>query len=153
LRVIEVFDKGDYAGRLDFIIHPISAKSPASHNTGRRDSSPTFVFPWRAFPMKTRRGPAGRGPSRKSRSFSRPVLERVEDRLLLTVFTVNNTSDDNVNPNPGSLRQAIIDSNNDTSSLPNQIVFDLPTGLQTITPVAPFDDITQPVIIDGTTAS
>ena len=104
--------------------------------------------------MKTRRGPAGRGPSRKSRSFSRPILERVEDRVLMTIFTVSNTADSGT----GSLRQAIIDSNaSATAPLPNVINFNLPAGLQTFsvgqTTNMPLPAITQQVTIDGTTAT
>ncbi len=102
--------------------------------------------------MKTRRGPAGRVPSRKAHSFARPQLERFEDRLLMTIFTVSNTADTGA----GSLRQAILDSNGSATQLPNIIDFSLPAGLQNITPGlttgTALPAITQQVTIDGTTA-
>lgn len=99
--------------------------------------------------MKTRRGPSGRGGSRKSRNESRPVLERVEDRLLLTTFVVNNTAD----AGAGSLRDAITLSNGSTTALPNVISFGgLPGGLNTIAILSPLPQVTTSVTIDGTTA-
>src|SRR5689334_1767630 len=58
----------------------------------------------------------------------RPRLELVEDRTLLSTFAVTNTSDDG----PGSLRQAILDSNAATGQT-NTIDFTIPgEGVQTI---------------------
>jgi parallel beta-helix repeat protein len=60
-------------------------------------------------------------------------------------FTVTNTNDSG----PGSLRQAIIDSN--TSGAPATIVFSIGSGQQTITPLTVLPFITNPVTIDATT--
>jgi len=99
--------------------------------------------------MKTRRGPIGRGFSRKTRNQTRPALERVEDRLLLTTFFVNNTGDNGT----GSLRDAITLSNGSTTALPNRIDFSqLPAGLSTISLQTPLPQITTSVTIDGTSA-
>ncbi len=78
----------------------------------------------------------------------RPRVEAFEDRLLLTVFLVTMTAD----AGDGSLRQAILDSNADTTGT-NTIQFDITTGgeAKIIQPTSPLPDITQPVVIDGTT--
>jgi hypothetical protein len=74
------------------------------------------------------------------------LAERLEQRLLLAAFVVQNTLD----LGPGSLRQAITDSDNSPGK--NTITF-------TITPAAasytidlqtPLPAITNPVLIDGT---
>ena len=74
------------------------------------------------------------------------LAERLEQRLLLAAFVVQNTLD----LGPGSLRQAITDSDNSPGK--NTITF-------TITPAAasytidlqtPLPAITHPVLIDGT---
>ena len=63
------------------------------------------------------------------------------------VFVVTTTADSG----PGSLRQAILDSNAATGGT-NTIDFAIPgTGVQTIAPVSPLPAITNPVLIDGTT--
>ena len=50
---------------------------------------------------------------------------------------------------PGSLRQAILDSNAATGAT-NTIEFDIPgSGVQTIVPLSPLPAITNPVLIDG----
>ena len=72
-------------------------------------------------------------------------LEGLETRRLLTAFDVYSTADSG----PGSLRQAIIDSN--ATAGPNAIVFDLTAG-DAIQPLSPLPAITTPVTIDGTTA-
>src|SRR5262249_55592109 len=75
----------------------------------------------------------------------RPRLEIVEDRTLLSTFTVNNTADGG----PGSLRQAILDAdavNGQTSA----IDFAIPgEGVQTIAPNSALPALTNPVLIDG----
>ena len=75
----------------------------------------------------------------------RPRLEIMEDRTLLSTFTVTNTADSG----PGSLSQAILDSNSATGGT-NTIDFDIPgIGVQTIDPTSPLPSITSPVLIDG----
>jgi hypothetical protein len=75
----------------------------------------------------------------------RPALEVIEDRTLLSNFLVNTTADSG----PGSLRQAILDSNAATGQS-NTIDFDIPgQGVQTIAPLSPLPAITQAVLIDG----
>ena len=75
----------------------------------------------------------------------RPRLEVMEDRTLLSGFLVSNTS----GSGPGSLRQAILASNNAVGAT-NTIDFDISgTGVQTIFPLSPLPAITNPVLIDG----
>jgi len=75
----------------------------------------------------------------------RPRFELVEDRTLLSTFSVANTADSG----PGSLRQAILDSNAATGQA-NTIDFAIPgTGVQTIEPASSLPPITQAVLIDG----
>ncbi|HEV3118923.1 MAG TPA: hypothetical protein VGY58_17860, partial [Gemmataceae bacterium] len=77
----------------------------------------------------------------------RPVLELLEHRWLPTTFTVTNTNDSGV----GTLRQAILDSNANPTG-PNSIIFNIGSGLQTITPTSALPAIqTNAVMIDGTT--
>lgn len=59
--------------------------------------------------------------------------------------TVSNTNDSG----SGSLRQAILDSNQ--SSDLDVICFAIGSGLQTIIPASPLNPVTQPLIIDGST--
>jgi titin len=69
----------------------------------------------------------------------------MEDRTLLSAFLVNNISDSG----PGSLRQAILDSNAATGKT-NTIDFAIPGGgVQTITPLTALPAIVQAVLIDG----
>ncbi|MGP0064186.1 MAG: beta strand repeat-containing protein, partial [Isosphaeraceae bacterium] len=75
----------------------------------------------------------------------RPRVELMEDRTLLSTFLVSNTG----YSGPGSLRQAILDSDSATGAT-NTIDFDIPgQGVQTIAPLAPLPSITNPVLIDG----
>ena len=60
-------------------------------------------------------------------------------------FVVSNTNDSG----PGSLRQAITDANANPGT--DLITFSIGSGLQTIAPTSLLPDITDPVIIDGTT--
>jgi len=70
----------------------------------------------------------------------------MEDRTLLSTFLVSNTGDSG----PGSLRQAILDSNNAVGAT-NTIDFDISSsGVQTIVPLSSLSAITNPVLIDGT---
>jgi hypothetical protein len=75
----------------------------------------------------------------------RPRLEAMEDRTLLSTFLVSNTGDSG----PGSLRQAILDSNKAVGAT-NTIDFDISgTGVQTIVPLSSLPAISNPVLIDG----
>ena len=75
----------------------------------------------------------------------RPRVEWMEDRTLLSTFTVTNTDDSG----PGSLRQAILDSNAATSQT-NTIDFQITgSGVRTILPLSSLPAIAQPVLIDG----
>ena len=66
----------------------------------------------------------------------------MEDRTLLSSFTVTDTAD----RGPGSLRQAILNSNSMTSST-NTITFAIPgQGVQTIAPITPLPAITEPAL-------
>ena len=87
-----------------------------------------------------------RWTSRMARAFPfRPWLEFMEDRTLLSTFMVSNTGDSG----PGSLRQAILDSNSAVGAT-NTIDFDISgSGVQTIAPLSPLPAITNPVLIDG----
>jgi hypothetical protein len=90
---------------------------------------------------RSRRLPATSGPLRFLPSF-----DLVEDRTLLSTFMVTSTADSG----PGSLRQAILDSNAATGQT-NTIDFAIPgQGVQTITPVSPLPAISNSVLIDGT---
>ncbi len=75
----------------------------------------------------------------------RPRVEWMEDRTLLSTFLVTNTGDSG----PGSLRQAILDSNAAIGAT-NTIDFDIAgSGVQTIVPLSPLPAIANPVLIDG----
>ena len=59
------------------------------------------------------------------------IAERLEDRTLLSTFSVSNTDDHG----PGSLRQAIVDANDNANlgGVPDEIDFDIPgSGLHVI---------------------
>ena len=72
-------------------------------------------------------------------------FEWLEDRTLLAAFVVSSTNDSG----PGSLRQAILDSNAATGQT-NTIDFNIPgNGVQTIAPLSALPAITQSVLIDG----
>src|SRR5437763_3382393 len=62
-----------------------------------------------------------------------------------STFVVNNTNDSG----PGSLRQAITDANANPGT--DLVTFNIGSGLQTIAPTSLLPDITDPVVIDGTT--
>jgi hypothetical protein len=68
-----------------------------------------------------------------------------------TTFIVTTTADngDNANPTPGSLRAAIINANNTPG--PDKISFSIGSGLQTIQPLTQLPNLSDAVIIDGTT--
>ena len=96
--------------------------------------------------------PRGRRLDRRSpskffgtRSRHRPRFDVMEDRTLLSTFLVNTTADSG----PGSLRQAILDSNAATIAT-NTIDFNISaSGVQTIAPLSPLPPITHGVLIDG----
>ena len=71
--------------------------------------------------------------------------------VIIPVFIVTNTND----IGPGSLRQAILDSNASPPPPPgtaNLIEFNISgSGVQTIMPATQLPDITQPLMIDGYT--
>ncbi|HKI19981.1 MAG TPA: Ig-like domain-containing protein, partial [Isosphaeraceae bacterium] len=82
--------------------------------------------------------------TRSGRNLRLASLEQLEDRRLLATFTVTSTGDSG----PGTLRQAIVDSN--VQAGPNTIDFNIPgTGVQTIAPISALPAITTPVTIDG----
>ena len=101
---------------------------------------------------------AGRPGSRKAEAWqkARPTVESVEQRILLTTFTVSNTSDVIAAAGQpltaGTLRTAIIQANADTAG-PTIINFDIAaTGaVQTISPTQALPAITRSMTIDGTT--
>jgi parallel beta-helix repeat protein len=77
---------------------------------------------------------------------SRLSVETLDDRTLPSAFTVTT----NANDGPGSLRQAILDSNANPG--PDTIGFNIGGGgVQTIQPTAALPEITDAVVIDGTT--
>jgi VCBS repeat-containing protein len=94
-----------------------------------------------------------RRDGRRNRHFRQPVrngysrhlrAERLEDRAMLSTFTVINTDDAGL----GSLRQAIVDANG-TAGL-DTIEFNIGSGgVQTIVPITALPSVTDPVIIDG----
>ena len=87
-------------------------------------------------------------PGTRARHRQFPLtVEPIERRQLLSTFVVTNTND----AGPGSLRQAITDSNNDTSN-PGVDTIDFAInglGVQTIQPLSDLPTITHPVFIDG----
>jgi titin len=76
----------------------------------------------------------------------RLTLEPLEERTLLQGAPLMVTT--NADSGPGSLRQAIIDSN--ASAGPNTIDFNLPTDKLDIQPLTALPTLTTPVMIDGT---
>src|SRR5262245_27485162 len=97
------------------------------------------------------RGASGRG-SRRRRGRPqgrRPGVEALEGRQLLSTFVVTDTDD----PGPGSLRQAILNSNAaPLAQGPNEIRFTIAgPGVQMILPLTALPAITAPVTIDGYT--
>src|ERR1700733_3243501 len=93
-------------------------------------------------------------PRRKRGSrWSRPFLEVLEDRRLLSTLLVVNTGDNNgVDPSPGAdtgtLRQAIVDA--DFLPRPQTIEFQIPgKNLHTISLAAPLPLITDTLFIAG----
>ena len=77
-------------------------------------------------------------------------FEAMESRLLLAILvTTAADNGDNLNPTPGSLRQAILDAN--AATVPATIDFQIGSGgFQTISPLSPLPTITNQVTINGT---
>jgi hypothetical protein len=91
------------------------------------------------FPGSTQR----KTPFRKAKrdSFCCLAVESLEDRTLLSTFTVLNTSDSG----PDSLRQAILDANAATGT--DTIAFTIAGGgAQTIAPITALPALTGPVV-------
>ncbi|MGC8639322.1 MAG: beta strand repeat-containing protein [Isosphaeraceae bacterium] len=84
-------------------------------------------------------------PARSRRRRWLPRLERIEERILLSPFTVTNTNDSG----PGSLRQAILDSNANPGL--NTIGFAITGGSApyVINVQSALPGITGPVVING----
>jgi hypothetical protein len=83
---------------------------------------------------------------------ARPSVESCEPRRLLATFVVTSAGDngDNLNPIPGSVRQAILQSDeNPAASGSNLIVFRLGTPDAVIQPTGPLPALTDPVTVDG----
>ena len=111
--------------------------------------------------------PDGRSASTRQRARfrrTRPRLEAMESRRLLSTFLVSSTADSG----PGSLRQAILDADADPAAGADAIIFGMPAstaaglnvpapgfdpGTQdwTITLASPLPVITRPLSIDGYT--
>jgi hypothetical protein len=89
------------------------------------------------------RSDSERQPLGQARKF-RPLLETLEARCVPTTFQVTTIADGGT----GSLRQAILDANNNPGA--DTIAFAIGTGAQTIAPTSPLPAITGPVTIDGT---
>ena len=87
-----------------------------------------------------------RPPRRKSAARRRLQLEPLEDRFLLSSFTVTNTADSGT----GSFRAAIGQVNADTQAGTDTINFAIGSGAQTIRPLSVLPTITHSVVIDGT---
>jgi hypothetical protein len=109
--------------------------------------------PWisRPFARTPRLNPMFRLRARSRRS--RPAVEGLEGRQLLSTLYVTSLGDngDNANPTPNSLRAAIVASNNAPVGTVTTIDFSIGTGAQTISLVAPLPTLANPTIIDGTT--
>jgi hypothetical protein len=88
---------------------------------------------------------APRSAGARRQRCERPGVEAIEVRRVLATFTVVNTADSG----PGSLRQAILDS--DQRAGPNQIRFSIGTGTKIIAVRSPLPTVTTPVLINGLT--
>jgi hypothetical protein len=89
---------------------------------------------------------ASRGRRKRNAQHFHPLVEILEGRLLLSVFTVTNTNDSGT----GSLRQAILDANGNPGL--DTIAFNIGRGgVQTIVPSSALPAVTDAVVIDGTT--
>ena len=87
-----------------------------------------------------------RADVRANRRRSGFQTERLENRTLLSTFTVTTTADSGA----GSLRQAILDSNASNNVTANTIQFNINAGgLRTIALASALPSATTPIIIDG----
>src|SRR5215204_4989182 len=69
----------------------------------------------------------------------------LSDNIQAAAFTVTGTGDSGA----GSFRQAILDANANPGQ--DTVMFNVGTGVQTITLLTPLPDVSDPLIIDGTT--
>ena len=100
--------------------------------------------------MWLKRRPVGASRVKLHSPTARPSIEYLEDRRLLATFMVTNTADGG----PGSLRQAILDAdgNPNPPGAVDQIQFNISgSGRRSIQPLSALPNITDPVLIDGTT--
>ena len=84
-------------------------------------------------------------PGPRPRPTFRPFVERLDERCLPSVVTVTTNADSG----PGSLREAIMTADAQTSL--TTIDFAIGSGVQTIAVQSPLPEIAAPVVIDGTT--
>jgi hypothetical protein len=85
------------------------------------------------------KGTANKGRPSSGRGFFRPCLERLEERVAPAIFVVTTTTDSG----PGSLRQAILDSNANPGL--DTIDFNIaPGGVQTIKPLSVLPSLDRP---------
>jgi titin len=77
---------------------------------------------------------------------AQPRVEPLEDRCLLSTFTVRTTADSG----PDSLRDAIARVNSDPHAPADTIKFVIGSGVQTIVPLSPLPTLQHAVAIDGT---
>ena len=116
---------------------------------------PEITQPDRPDAPGDRRQPRSHRRSALGRRHLRPKwVERLEERTLLSTFSVTNNSDalnPDGSPFVGSLRAAIVQVNNDTSNpATDTIAFAIPgAGVHTIQPLSQFPIVAHPVIIDG----
>ncbi len=111
-------------------------------------------MPWISRPHSARAPrPASTFRLRARSRRSLPRVEGLEGRQLLSTLyvTTDDDSGDNNNPTAGSLRAAIVASNNAPVGTVTTIDFSIGTGPQTISLVAPLPTLANPTIIDGTT--
>ena len=94
--------------------------------------------------MTRRNLPPSRRPLRDHLR-ARPGVERIEPRTLLSTFTVTSTG----NAGVGTLRQAILDANDNSGT--DTIAFAIDSGAQTIRPTSALPTITDPVSLDAAT--
>jgi len=102
-----------------------------------------------------RRGPGAGGRPLKNRSRALPRLELLEDRMLLTNFSVNSNADTNTGTSAttGTLRYVLNQLDSTVGGSSNTISFaSLPAADFTFTPGSPLPTITQQVTIEGNTA-